>query len=574
MFRRVTILFLLAVLILSANVLFAQRPVPIQTATLIDTSIYNGIYRGVQTQFFCEPNTGYLIFGYYDYNSSDPDPRRITAATSLDGGETWTTHTDINFGVGTVMDARYATVWGTSMTPIVAYSDRNPDGPDQDSRPVVAYDVVGWGGGVFDNIFVDNSGSPDTTLYGRYLSLAVAPDNDNLWAVGCYHSPTPGQAYYYYFSEDAGINWSRPKVPMSEVEADMGKPNYVYDLTSRGMGVGLGYNNTVMVSGAAKFEKDEDIWNVIYSTSTDAGRTWSPVSKIPGSEHLYCSDADNYRNYSSPMLDAAGNWHIFVVAYDTTESSGSFPTPYYGYDFRYDGSTWNVTKIAMPRVFENGIAAWGDYPADVEQHQMNEPSLGPDGTLYYTYTDLIDTTGFGGDLDYANFNMMVMYSEDNGDTWKGPVSILDKWRGHQINGAARFTTCKLHVIYHVELSAVTGEADELWYMGVPTDTIKALATSVENKVAIIKPTSHRLNQNYPNPFNPTTNITFDLKERVHVTLKIYNQIGQEVATLIDKTMDAGYKGITWHTEDVSSGVYFCKLTAGDYTATQRMIISK
>ena len=50
-----------------------------------------------------------------------------------------------------------------------------------------------------------------------------------------------------------------------------------------------------------------------------------------------------------------------------------------------------------------------------------------------------------------------------------------------------------------------------------------------------------LHQNFPNPFNPTTNITFDLQKRVHVTLKIFNKKGQEVATLIDKPMDAGFK---------------------------------
>ena len=167
-----------------------------------------------------------------------------------------------------------------------------------------------------------------------------------------------------------------------------------------------------------------------------------------------------------------------------------------------------------------------------------------------------------------------MYSEDNGDSWEGPVSILDQWNGNDISGATLYATDKLHVIYHVELTSVTGEADELYYLGVPTDTIKALATKVDNKVTVIKPTAYRLNQNYPNPFNPTTNITFDLKERVHVSLKIYNQLGQEVATLIDKTMDAGFKGITWHAQDLPSGVYLYKLTAGDFTATKRMTITK
>ncbi|MFZ5515272.1 MAG: T9SS type A sorting domain-containing protein [Candidatus Zhuqueibacterota bacterium] len=566
MIKKVTILsFVLSVL--CVGFVMAQ-PVPIVEPVRVDTTLYNGIYRGVQNQIYCDPTTGNLVVAWYRYNSTDPDPRKITAATSIDGGATWQIHEMLNFGVGPIMDARYASVCGISTTPIVAYEDRNAS-VNKTRIPVVATDVAGWGGGAFVNYFIDDVGTADTVLHSSYLSIAVSPEDENIWGVGGWHTGEPGDGLYYYVTKDAGMTWSRPKVPISEDTDDVGKSNYVFDFSSRGLGVGMGPNNTVMVSAGAKL-LETDIWTNIYCFSDDLGQTWTAPAVIPGAETLYNSDADNYRNFSSPMVDGAGNWHIFAVSYDTLESDGTFPVPYYGYDFRFDGSTWDVTKIAIPTLLPNGIAAWGDWPSDVEEYEMNEPAIGPDGTLYYAYFDVVDTTGAMGDEANFNYNIMVIYSDDNGSTWHGPVSVLDQWSGHAPNGMAKYATDKLHILYRHH----TEDADMGMYLGVPTDTVKARATRVKENVTTLTPESFQLHQNYPNPFNPTTSITFDLTERAHVTLKVFNEMGQEVATVIDKPMDAGFKGVTWNAANLPSGVYFYQLTAGSMTQSKRMVLMK
>ncbi|NOZ61655.1 MAG: T9SS type A sorting domain-containing protein [Calditrichaeota bacterium] len=575
--KKATVFAALILLLFAAQLVQAQpEPVSIVTPVLVDSAVYNGIYRGVQMQIFCEPTTGNLVTAWYRYYSSGPDPRRITAATSIDGGQTWTVHEKINFGVGDEMNARYASVYGTPTTPIIVYADRNPGGSDRDSRPVVAMDIAGWGGGAFINYFVDDSGTPDTVLYSRYNSVAVAPDNDQLWAVGSYHtsSKAPGEGLYYYVSKDGGITWSRPKVVASIAKSDSGKPNYVIDLSSSGLGVGLGPNNAAFVSGLGQWYSDDDLWRLLYAKSDDAGMTWSPISIIPGAETLQFANADVYKNFTAPFVDKDGNWHIFALGTDTMDYVyPDFPEPYRGFDFRFDGSTWSINKFAFPSFLDNGLAALGDFSPDQELFLFNDPAVGPDGTLYYAYSDVVDTTGAMGDPYAFNYNIMIMYSEDNGDTWHGPVSVLDKWTGHAPCGMARFATDKLHIVYRRHFN--TSQADQFYYIGVPTDTIKARATGVNDQVTQILPTEFELHQNYPNPFNPTTNITFDLTQPAKVTLKIYNDLGQEVATLIDqKQMDAGFKGITWHASDLPSGVYIYKLTAGSFTATKKMILTK
>jgi hypothetical protein len=88
------------------------------------------------------------------------------------------------------------------------------------------------------------------------------------------------------------------------------------------------------------------------------------------------------------------------------------------------------------------------------------------------------------------------------------------------------------------------------------------------------PVATALHQNYPNPFNANTNISYSLVEASNVDLKVYDITGRLVATLVNGYEEAGEHVATWDASNVSSGVYFYKLTAGDYTATKSMNLLK
>jgi outer membrane protein assembly factor BamB len=88
------------------------------------------------------------------------------------------------------------------------------------------------------------------------------------------------------------------------------------------------------------------------------------------------------------------------------------------------------------------------------------------------------------------------------------------------------------------------------------------------------PESFSLKQNYPNPFNPNTTIVFDLPKTIEVSLKVFNILGQEVATLISGRLSAGSYSYEWDASNLTSGVYLYRLQAGDYVNTRKMVLMR
>ncbi|PID56320.1 MAG: peptidase S8 [Ignavibacteriae bacterium] len=93
------------------------------------------------------------------------------------------------------------------------------------------------------------------------------------------------------------------------------------------------------------------------------------------------------------------------------------------------------------------------------------------------------------------------------------------------------------------------------------------------------PTEFSLKQNYPNPFNPSTVIEYTIpstgmEQSNQVILKVYDILGNEVATLVNKQQPAGNYKIKFNANNLSNGVYFYKLTSGNYTATKKLMLMK
>jgi len=94
----------------------------------------------------------------------------------------------------------------------------------------------------------------------------------------------------------------------------------------------------------------------------------------------------------------------------------------------------------------------------------------------------------------------------------------------------------------------------------------------ENNNSIVK--DYQLFQNYPNPFNPTTTIKYQLKEPGFVTLKVYDILGKEVASLVNENEGAGYYKVNFDANNLSSGLYIYRLRANNYVESKKMLLTK
>lgn len=119
-----------------------------------------------------------------------------------------------------------------------------------------------------------------------------------------------------------------------------------------------------------------------------------------------------------------------------------------------------------------------------------------------------------------------------------------------------------------------------YYICVPHASLGMKGTITVNPATDVKaanestPDNFILVQNYPNPFNPKTTISFSLSSNAFVSLKVFNSLGSEVATLVNEELSAGNYQRQWNADQMSSGIYFYRLEAGRFTETKKLILLK
>ncbi len=116
------------------------------------------------------------------------------------------------------------------------------------------------------------------------------------------------------------------------------------------------------------------------------------------------------------------------------------------------------------------------------------------------------------------------------------------------------------------------ESGKVFYRLKQIDTDGAFEYSPEVMVDMGLPTNFALEQNYPNPFNPETVIRYALPVAGDVTIEVFNGLGEKIATLVDGLKEAGNHQVSFKVDNLPSGLYFCKMTAGKFTSTRKMML--
>ena len=155
----------------------------------------------------------------------------------------------------------------------------------------------------------------------------------------------------------------------------------------------------------------------------------------------------------------------------------------------------------------------------------------------------------------------------------------DEYKLYRFNTAFRDTLDKLGLSYEFQSFSGShmnqlGSRFTIAFQFLDSVMNKSGATWVANYHNKNIPQKYILYQNYPNPFNPSTKIQYAVSSRQLVTLKIYDLLGRELATLVNEEKSAGSYEVRWNAANLPSGVYFYQLKAGSYTATKKLLLLK
>jgi photosystem II stability/assembly factor-like uncharacterized protein len=311
-------------------------------------------------------------------------------------------------------------------------------------------------------------------------------------------------------------------------------------------------------------------WDIVYMMQN----YWLQGLSFPSQNTGYAAGADEY--YYNPLiikttnaglnwttLNLGYNWYGFIEAiYFTSQDIGWVTNGSFIYKTTNGGVDWEEQYTGYYSYinsifFINSLTGW---------------AACYDGTILKT----INGGNFWEQIYNGNYNdyiKSIFFVNPNTGWVSGNSGRIFKtynggynWYRQQSHSGGY-----LNSIYFVSPS--TG-----WVVGENGIILKT--TDGGGPPIVVKPVSQEvpkdfsLSQNYPNPFNPLTKIKFKIPKQSNTKLIVFDILGREVATLVNEHLDPGTYEIEWDASNYSSGVYFYKLSAGNYTETKRMILVK
>jgi hypothetical protein len=319
-------------------------------------------------------------------------------------------------------------------------------------------------------------------------------------------------------------------------------------------------------------------WYPGYSTSTDDGATWSAWTVVDPRQVPGLEDFDQLYDYivgdafvsfcGDINVDANGYVHFVTALTDTNTANNAIVEIY------ETANGWKGNVIA------NGLL---DGSFDIG------PGLGQMGPSPYIAFDSSGTVmacqwvnGLSAAMPWCDtyFSYRTMTGADT--MWSTPVNLTNS---DSINNDCTHLAPTLATVdannflafsFFDYQDGATGPYTDttlttnFWIAAVPFNTTPPNGVKDNSKTVY----SFNLAQNYPNPFNPTTKISYTIPERNNVSLKIYDMLGREVATLVNTTKEAGNYEVNFNASNLASGLYIYKLTAGNFVSTKKMMLLK
>lgn len=338
-----------------------------------------------------------------------------------------------------------------------------------------------------------------------------------------------------------------------------------------------GFGNVYVTGFSYGLSKNEDYAVVKYNSA--GTEQW--VARFNG-------PSDSYDISTDIITDISGNVYVTGYSYDNVSledyatikynSSGEqqWVSKYNGASGKFDIAN-SITTDNAGNVFVTGYSYDVNSSEDYATVKYNSAGGQQWVSLY---------NGTGNDFDIAtsiksdvNGNVYVAgYSYGSG-TQEDFATVKYNSNGDQqwaeiFNGDADSSDIAASLAIDQSGNIYTSGYSYVTSSGFDFITIKYSQTVGVNQISGNLPEKFLLEQNYPNPFNPNTNIRYTIEEAGYTSLTVYNSVGIEISTLISENLQAGSYSAEFNAENYPSGVYYYKLTSGDFTQVKKMILLK
>ena len=250
------------------------------------------------------------------------------------------------------------------------------------------------------------------------------------------------------------------------------------------------------------------------------------------------SDFENKINAAS----SSNGWVVFLIHAIDNESG-------------YSPTSSAEIKIALEYLNQNKDKIWESTFGNVVRYikERNEVSV-----KELSKNDSLITFSVNDSLDNSIYNYPLTIRRVLPKGW---TSAEISQNGKTLNSQILTINAKNYIMFDV----VPDSGDIQMTRKDPTDVFGNLNSQISAPI---------LRQNYPNPFNPTTVISYQLPKSGYVTLKVYDELGKEIAVLVDEQKSAGFYNVTFNGSSLASGIYLYKLNVGNFTDTKKLIILK
>jgi len=296
-------------------------------------------------------------------------------------------------------------------------------------------------------------------------------------------------------------------------------------------------------------------WTIGYEWQTQYGQSYVIFPPLFGHQYSHCwidfrDIQDDYmRQRSIDYFENSRRATLAARAYCIAN-----PRRWTG----YDENVWGITACDGP----NGYAARGAPPAQNDDGTIAPTAAG--GSMPFTPAESIAALRYMYDT-YRN-QIWTKYG------FRDAFNLTANWWGPDVIGIDEGPIVMMIENYRTQSVWKRFMQNPDIQRGLQAAGFTAI-TGVE-EVTVVGPAQFTLSQNYPNPFNPTTTIRFTLPQREYVTLKVYDAIGREVATLVNKELSEGEHVVSFNGQDLISGLYFFSLNAGEFKQMRKAVILK